>query len=255
MSKDKLERAFGAVAERGEKAFVSYIMAGDGGLDRLEEKILFLQEAGVTAIELGIPFSDPVADGPTVQKAGLRALEHDVSLKDIIGFLSEQEFDVPIVFMTYFNLIYRYGVEAFCRDAARAKVSGVIIPDLPLEQSRIIAPHLKENNIAFIQLVSLTSPEERIAKIAAASEGFLYAVTVNGITGERDSLTEELTSYLSKIKQYSNIPVLAGFGISNPEQVRLIGSMCDGVIVGSKIINLLEAERFSEIKELISAGK
>lgn len=255
MSKDKLERAFGTVAERREKGFVSYIMAGDGGLDRLEEKILFLQEAGVTAIELGIPFSDPVADGPTVQKAGLRALEHDVSLKDIIGFLSEREFEVPIVFMTYFNLIYRYGVEAFCRDAARAKVSGVIIPDLPLEQSRIIAPHLKENNIAFIQLVSLTSPEERIAKIAAASEGFLYAVTVNGITGERDSLTEELTSYLSKIKQYSNIPVLAGFGISNPEQVRLIGSMCDGVIVGSKIINLLEAERFSEIKELISAGK
>ncbi len=255
MSKDKLERAFGAVAERGEKAFVSYIMAGDGGLDRLEEKILFLQEAGVTAIELGIPFSDPVADGPTVQKAGLRALEHDVSLKDIIGFLSEQEFDVPIVFMTYFNLIYRYGVEAFCRDAARAKVSGVIIPDLPLEQSRIIAPQLKENNIAFIQLVSLTSPEERIAKIAAASEGFLYAVTVNGITGERESLAEELTSYLSKIKQYSDIPVLAGFGISNPDQVRMIGSMCDGVIVGSKIINLLEAERFSEIKELISAGR
>ncbi|MBB6455124.1 tryptophan synthase alpha chain [Salirhabdus euzebyi] len=257
MSKQRLDAAFQRVAEAGEKAFVPYIMAGDGGLDTLKEKILFLQEAGVTAIELGIPFSDPVADGPTIQEAGKRALAKGTSLKGVLQYLTEikGDFSVPILLMTYINPVFKYGLENFVEDAQQAGVSGMIIPDLPIEQSDLIAPLMKKKDIALIQLATLTSPEERLKKIASESEGFLYAVTVNGITGARSKVNENLDMYLKRIKQYSKTPVLAGFGISTPEQVKEIGSTCDGVIVGSKIISLWDAGELEAIKALVQAAK
>ncbi|MRG87546.1 tryptophan synthase subunit alpha [Salinibacillus xinjiangensis] len=256
MSKQRLEHAFQQVEKSGGKAFVPYIMAGDGGLESLEEKILFLAESGVTAIELGIPFSDPVADGPTIQAAGQRALAEGTTLRKVLAYLEgiKEKVDVPLILMTYFNPVYQYGVEAFSKDAGAAGVSGLIIPDLPVEQSDIVTPFLRQEELALIQLVTLMSPEERIRKIAEASEGFVYAVTVNGITGARSGVSEHLGSYLKRIKQYSHVPVLAGFGISSPEHVQDIGSKCDGVIVGSKIISLWEEGKQDEIHNLIKAS-
>ncbi|MUK87931.1 tryptophan synthase subunit alpha [Ornithinibacillus sp. L9] len=256
MSKQRLDAAFELVKTAGRKAFIPYLMAGDGGMESLEEKILFLQEAGVTAIELGIPFSDPVADGPTIQEAGKRALENGTTLRVVLDYLAEikDKVEVPLILMTYLNPVYKYGIEKFTSDARTAGVSGIIVPDLPLEQSGILLGQLKENSLAFIQLVTLTSPKERIRKIAEASEGFLYAVTVNGITGERTNVGEDLDSYIKRIMMYSHTPVLAGFGVSTPEQVKEIGAICDGVIVGSKIISLWEAGRLDEIRELVRSA-
>ncbi|SET18754.1 tryptophan synthase, alpha chain [Oceanobacillus limi] len=257
MSKEKLDKALNRTLESGQKVFIPYIMAGDGGLDSLKEQILFLQEAGVTAIEIGVPFSDPVADGPTIQEAGKRSLQHGTSLRIVLDYLKDLKpvVRIPLIVMTYLNPVFKYGIENFCTNALQSGISGVIIPDLPLEQSELIRDHLQENEIALIQLATLTSSEERMKKIAKASEGFLYAVTVNGITGERSTVDtgEGLEHYMKRIKKHSNTPVLAGFGISTPEQVRKIGAACDGVIIGSKIISLWKEGKRNEIKELIQA--
>ena len=169
-------------------------MAGDGGIGALKEQILFLQEAGVTAIELGIPFSDPVADGPVIQEAGGRALAQGVTLRKVLEELRvfRNEVKVPIVFMTYLNPILSYGITEFVEDCGTSGVSGLIIPDMPLEESALLKDKLVNTDIALIQLVTLTSPPERIRKITAASEGFVYAVTVNGTTGVRTDFKENL---------------------------------------------------------------
>ena len=214
-------------------------MAGDGGLETIKKNILFLQETGVTAIELGIPFSDPVADGPVIQEAGERALAKGVTLRKVLKELTlfKDEVTVPLVIMTYLNPILSYGIDQFAKDCRNSGISGLIVPDLPHEESGLLRNALAESEIALIPLVSLTSPPERIKKITAAAEGFVYAVTVNGITGVRDGFGDDLAAHLKQLKAVSPVPVLAGFGISTPEQVRSIGALADGVIVGSAIVD------------------
>ncbi|RDI43153.1 tryptophan synthase subunit alpha [Falsibacillus pallidus] len=257
MSKAKLEQAIHSTLNKGEKAFVPYIMAGDGGLEKLEDQILFLQEAGATAIELGIPFSDPVADGPTIQEAGKRALSADTSLSGVLKclFTFKERLDVPIILMTYINPIFIFGVEEFAKECRNSGVSGVIVPDVPVEEMDILADALKKSEIALIQLATLTSTLERIKKIASLSEGFLYAVTVKGITGTRNGFGNEVGDYLERIKKVSPVPVLAGFGISSPEQVKAMAGYCDGVIVGSKIIELIQNKDEKAIQNLVTAVK
>lgn len=252
-----LQRAIEERNARGEKAFVPYIMAGDGGLESLRETILRLQKLGVTAIEVGIPFTDPVADGPTIEKAGERALANGTNLRNVLATLKEfsSEVKIPLVAMTYLNPILAYGVAAFARDAHEAGIRGVIVPDMPLEESAIIHEELRAACISLIQLVSLTSPPERIAKLAKASEGFIYAVTVNGITGARADFAANLAAHFAQLKSYSTIPVLAGFGISTPEQVAKFGAFSDGVIVGSKIVDALANGDWDVIEQLILASK
>jgi len=257
MSKAKLQSAIERVVASGGRAFIPYIMAGDGGLTKLRDQLLFLQEAGATAVELGIPFSDPVADGPTIQEAGKRALALGVTLRGVleeVGRLRE-EVSIPIVLMTYLNPVYRYGIEAFANDCAEAGVSGVIVPDLPLEESELLHHDLNEQDIALIQLVSLTSPVKRIERIAQASEGFLYAVAVTGITGARAAFTADIGVHLERLKEASPVPVMAGFGISTPEQVREMGKLADGVIVGSRIVDALHEGDLEAVKALIGASK
>jgi tryptophan synthase alpha chain len=253
MGKEKIERALNSLTETGEKAFVPYIMAGDGGLENLKERILFLQNCGATMIELGIPFSDPVADGPVIQDAGIRALKSGTNLHLIFDELEQvqSELTVPVIVMTYINQIYAFGTQAFVERCKSVGIDGVIIPDLPLEQSEIISPFTKANNIALIQLVSMTSSKERQRKLAAASEGFLYAVTVTGITGTRTSFHQKLAPFLKKLDEESEVPVLAGFGISNAQQAIEVSKNCSGVIVGSKIVQLLHEGKKEEIKQLI----
>ncbi|MGP4071627.1 tryptophan synthase subunit alpha [Piscibacillus sp. B03] len=255
--RDHLESALNDTLDQGDKVFVPYVMAGDGGLDQLIPRLKFLSESGATAIELGIPFSDPVADGPTIQEAGIRALEEDVTLKSVIDLLKQErhQINVPIIFMTYINPIFKYGIDYFVQDAKEAGVDGLIIPDLPYEQQSLISDQLAKANIALIQLVSLTSSTERIQQLAQASQGFTYAITVNGITGARSQFAIELKEHFEQLKNASNVPVLAGFGISTPEHVKQMSNIADGVIVGSKIINLLQQKDLNSIKRLIESTK
>ncbi|KGR80230.1 tryptophan synthase subunit alpha [Ureibacillus manganicus] len=241
----------------GDKAFVPYIMAGDGGLDKLQSTILKLQELGVTAIEVGIPFTDPVADGPTIERAGERALANGATLRKIIETLRSfaEQITVPLVAMTYLNPILAYGVEEFARDAKAAGIRGVIIPDMPLEESSVVHPPLKDEGIALVQLVSLASSPERIERLTKASEGFIYAVTVNGITGARQSFADELGEHFKMLQSSTDTPVLAGFGISTPDHVRNFGAICDGVIVGSKIVDSLANDDWATIEDLVKVSK
>lgn len=257
MTKHLLTEAIQQKVQAGEKAFVPYIMAGDGGIERLKETILFLQEIGVTAIELGIPFSDPVADGPVIQEAGERALAEQVTLRAVIEDIGsyQQEITVPIVLMTYLNPIIAYGIDVFMKEAAQNGVSGLIVPDLPYEEADLLREAMDRYDMALIPLVSLTSPPARIEKITAAGEGFIYAVTVNGITGVRDGFGEDLGAHLGRLKEVSPVPVLAGFGISTPEQVSKMGEQVDGVIVGSAIVQALHKGDKELVKSLVEASK
>lgn len=243
--------------EKNEKAFVPYIMAGDGGLDVLMERIVFLESCGATAIEIGIPFSDPVADGPTIQAAGIRALKEGTTLKGVLETIRELRpiVSIPLIVMTYMNPIYKYGITSFIEDASKAGIDGCIIPDLPIEEEEIILPYLEVANIELIRLVTLTSSQERIKETSSKCQGFLYAVTVTGITGARTNFHQHVGEYLQKIVALSPIPVLAGFGISSAEQVKEMGHYCDGVVVGSKIIELFQENKKEEIAQLIQASK
>ena len=253
----EITQAIQAVHDRGEKAFVPYIMAGDGGLDKLKTTILKLQEMGVTAIEVGIPFTDPVADGPTIEAAGMRALEHGVTLRKVLKELASfrDEITVPLVMMTYFNPVFVYGLQAFAEACTKAAVKGVIIPDVPLEESGVLREALNPVGVDVVQLVSLTSSPERVARIAKASQGFVYAVTVNGITGARKGFADDLAGHFSHLKEASAIPVLAGFGISTPEQVQVMGALADGVIVGSAVVTALHEGNDDLIPQLVNAAK
>lgn len=253
----RIEKAFNKVTQLGDKAFVPYIMAGDGGLSVLEEQVRFLAKAGATAIEIGIPFSDPVADGPVIQAAGIRALKEGTTLRSVLETIKTfgQEVETPLVLMTYMNPIIAYGIETFVQSCVEAGVDGVIVPDLPIEEEDIITLEADKAGLEIIRLVTLTSPIERIKAIASKGKGFLYAVTVTGTTGARATFQENLAEHLQKVKSVSNLPVLAGFGISTPEHVREMTKYCDGVIVGSKIVDLFEKGKLAEIEELIKAAK
>ncbi|MGN7476930.1 tryptophan synthase subunit alpha [Solibacillus silvestris] len=253
----KLQQQLESILAAGDKAFIPYIMAGDGGIETLKPTLLRLQQLGVSAIEVGIPFTDPVADGPTIEQAGERALAHGVTLKKVLVELKSfaQEIQIPLVVMTYLNPVLAYGIEAFAKDAKLGGVQGLIVPDMPYEESALLQTALKENDIALVQLVSLTSHPERIKKLASASEGFIYAVTVNGITGERASFATELAQHFANLKTASNIPVLAGFGISTAEHVKSFGEIADGVIVGSRIVTALAEDDWTTIETLVQATK
>lgn len=256
MIKTKLESLLKAKVVNNENLFIPYIMAGDGGLEALKEQIIFLESCGVSAIELGIPFSDPVADGPVIQEAGLRSLNAGTTLKGVLETLKTfiDEINVPIVLMTYINPVFNYGIDAFAIDCKASGVSGVIIPDVPYEEEAFLLNPLKSNEIAFIRLAALTSTKERLEKIAQQSEGFLYAVSVTGTTGKRAEHQERVYQYLANLKEQSNVPVLAGFGISNATQAQKMNESCDGVIVGSAIVDLLHQKRYEEIKSFIQAS-
>ncbi|MEI3614365.1 tryptophan synthase subunit alpha [Pseudogracilibacillus sp. SO30301A] len=253
MGKEKIKNYFNNKLANNENLFVPYIVAGDGGLNKLKSRIEFLEESGVAAIELGIPFSDPVADGPIIQEASIRALEYGTTLAKVLEILEpfKEERKVPIILMTYINPIYAYGIEKFAADCEQVGVDGLIIPDVPLEEEALVAESFSKHHIAFIRLAALTSTPDRLKKIARRSEGFLYAVSVTGTTGARETHHERVYSYLETLKKYSNVPVLAGFGVSSSEQAHELSKHCDGVIVGSKIVDLLHQEKDEEVRALI----
>lgn len=257
MGKEKITQTFDRLKRNNDKAFVAYIMAGDGGLDQLKNQILTLEEQGVDLVELGIPFSDPVADGPVIQEAGQRAIQNGVTLRAILETLTKikEDISIPVILMGYLNPIYHMGVKNFTDSAQKAGISGVILPDVPLEEEPAIKEELDQGNIAMIRLVTLTSSEERLKQLTESAEGFIYAVTVKGTTGERTGYSDETYEYLKKLTEISPVPVCAGFGISSKNLAGKVGNHCDGVIVGSKIVNYLYQGKAEKIAELVPDKK
>lgn len=234
-----------------ETIFIPYIMAGAQGLDQLAAEIQLLSQAGASAIELGIPFSDPVADGPVIQAAGLQALKQEVTLEKIIQQLKKIKTPTPLVIMSYFNPIFTYGLDKFIQDLTETNVKGLIIPDLPYEHQNLLAPLVEKSDLALIPLIALTTPKARISELTKAGEGFIYAVAVNGVTGTGRDYQASLDEHLAYIQKVSDKPVLAGFGVSTKDHVERFRKNCAGVIVGSKIVQLLAEGKKAEIRAFI----
>lgn len=220
--------------------FVPYIMAGANGLQRLESEIQMLAEAGADAIEIGVPFSDPVADGPVIQAAGIKARQHRTTFKKIVHQLQQLNSPVPLILMGYANSFFTYGLPQLTKDLTETQVKGVIIPDLPFEHRQLVKPILDDFDIALIQLVTLTSSDERVTELVTEAEGFVYAVTINGITGTGGKYQEQLDNHLKGICAKTDLPVLAGFGVSTEEHIRRFNQLCDGVVIGSHIVASLD---------------
>jgi tryptophan synthase alpha chain len=220
-----------------------FLVAGDPSLEMTGKFIMEMERNGADIIELGVPFSDPLADGPTIQRASQRALEGGVSLVRILAFLRNlrQESAVPIVLMGYYNPIYHYGVERFVNDARTSGADGLIVPDLPPEEAKELIRAARGADLDTIFLLAPTSTPERIERIAEVSRGFIYYVSLAGVTGARKELASGIEESLSHIRRQTSMPVCVGFGISTPEHVRHVGAFSDGAIVGSALVGLIEA--------------
>ena len=223
------------------KAFIGFLTAGDPSLDKTEEFILSMVEAGADLIEIGIPFSDPIAEGEVIQKANVRALSVDTTLDKIFSMVKAVRLktQIPIVFLTYLNPVFTYGYDHFFRECNNNGVDGVIIPDIPFEEKEELMPFSEKYSIDIISLIAPTS-QERIGKIASSAQGYVYCVSSMGVTGVRSEINTDLSSILSAIRAATDVPVAVGFGISTPEQATQISAYADGIIVGSAIVKVIE---------------
>ena len=242
MLQSRIEEKFKKLKEANQKALIPFITAGDPDLDTTKRLVIEMERAGADIIELGVPFSDPIADGPAIQKASYRSLKSGTTLKKIIGIVKElrRTTEIPLVLMTYYNPVFKYGISEFVRDASDAGVDGIIIPDLPPEEGEGIIEEGKRHNLNTIFLLAPTSTKERIKIVASASTGFIYYVSLTGVTGARKSLPETVEASVNKIRKATDKPIAVGFGISTAEQAKRIASFADGVIVGSAIVNVIE---------------
>ncbi|MDO8427559.1 MAG: tryptophan synthase subunit alpha [Deltaproteobacteria bacterium] len=237
----RIAEKFSELKSRGEKALITFITAGDPDLAATKKIISRLEGSGADIIELGIPFSDPMADGPTIQASSERAVHKGVRLKDVLGLVNEvrETSEIPIVLFGYYNPIFQYGLKRFARDAKKAGADGVLVVDLPAEEADELKTELDKESIDFIFLLTPTSTEERIRIVAGKASGFIYFVSVTGVTGARKKLSAKVAGYVKKVRKHISIPIGVGFGISTPEQVKEVCSYSDAVIVGSAIVNII----------------
>ena len=231
----KIKEAF-----QSGKAFIGFLTAGDPSLEKTEEYIVAMAEAGADLIEIGIPFSDPIAEGPVIQEADIRALAAGTTADGIFEMVRSvrKKVRVPLVFMTYLNPVFHYGMERFCRRCAESGISGLIVPDLPFEEKEELAPACRSCGIELVSMIAPTS-EERIRRIAAEAEGFLYVVSSMGVTGVRSEITTDIGAMTAAAKSVSDVPCAEGFGISTPQQAAEMARHADGVIVGSAIVKII----------------
>jgi len=234
----RIEKTFNKLKAGRKKALIVYVMAGDPDLAATERLVPELGKAGADLIELGVPFSDPIADGPVIQRADERALRQKTTLTAILAMVARvrERTDTPLILMTYENPVCKYGEARFAEDAVKAGVDGVIVPDLPMEEAGPLHAQCKKHGLDLIFLAAPTSPPARLKKIAELSRGFIYYVSRTGVTGEQDSLSETLGPMVRKIRSYTDKPVAVGFGISKPEQSAAVGAIADAVVVGSAIV-------------------
>ncbi len=242
MKMNRIERRFRQLRRQRKKAFIAFITCGDPSLSTTKRLAIEFSRLGVDILELGVPFSDPLADGPTIQAASQRALKNRVNLKAVFKLVKNlrQTEELPIALLTYCNIIYRFGVKRFIQQAKAAGVDGVVVADLPVEEAADLIKIARGHNLSTIFLVAPTSDLSRIKRIASCATGFIYYVSLTGTTGARKELPRELTAKLRRIKRLTAKPVCVGFGISRPEQIKQIARVADGVIVGSAIIKVIE---------------
>lgn len=229
-----------AEAFSNKKAFIPFLTCGDPDLETTAEFIKVMEQAGADIIELGIPFSDPTAEGPVIQGANLRALKTGVTTDKIFDMVEDvqKEVSVPLVFMTYANVVYSYSTKPFLERAKKAGIAGLILPDVPFEEKEEFAPACEEYGIEFISLIAPTS-HERIGKIAKDAKGFVYCVSSLGVTGMRSEITTDVGAMVELVHSYTDVPTAIGFGISTPEQAKQMAEKADGVIVGSAIVKII----------------
>lgn len=236
-----LEGAFARAAGQGRAALIPYLVAGDPNLEVTGQALLAMARRGADLLEVGIPHSDPLADGPVIQAASTRALAGGVRVDGIFSLLREvtPHLGVPVVLLVYANTVFQRGVERFIREAAAAGVSGLIVPDLPPEEGEEYTAAARRAGVATVFLVAPTSTQERLRLVARYSEGFLYCVSVTGVTGERREVSPEALELLRRARECARLPLAVGFGLSRPEQVRTVARQADGVIVGSAVVRVL----------------
>lgn len=224
------------------KAFIPFITCGDPTLETTKQAVMEMEKAGADLIELGIPFSDPTAEGPVIQEANIRALKNKVTTDDVFNMVKElrKTVKIPMVFMTYANVIFSYGTEDFMKNCKEVGIDGMILPDIPFEEKEEFNQMCEKYNLALISMIAPTS-EERIGMIAKEANGFVYCVSSLGVTGVRSNITTDVGAMVKKVKEQKDIPCAVGFGISTPEQAKKMVQHADGVIVGSAIVKLCEA--------------
>ena len=230
-----------AKAFENKKAFIPFITCGDPDLETTGKLVKEAVKNGASLVELGIPFSDPTAEGPVIQGANIRALEGGVTTDKIFDFVRElrKEVTVPMVFMTYANVVFSYGSESFIKTCSEIGIDGIILPDLPFEEKEEFLPECHKYGVDLISLIAPTS-KDRVAMIAKESEGFIYLVSSLGVTGTRTEINTDLDSIVKIIRENTSVPCAIGFGISTPEQAKKMASISDGAIVGSAIIKIME---------------
>jgi tryptophan synthase alpha chain len=236
-----------AVFERkNHKAFIAYVTVGYPSMWATLQAVPLLAECGCDIIELGIPFSDPLADGTTIQKASFDALQNGITPQTCLEVAQKLRLktDIPLVFMSYYNPLFHYGTEKFCAECEKAGIDGLIIPDLPPEEGTELQQATVKHGLDLIYLLAPTSTDERTRLVAEKSSGFIYLVSVTGVTGARTELPKELSSFVTKVRNITDKPICVGFGISTPEQAKQVAQISDGVIIGSRIIQLLETGYF-----------
>lgn len=258
---NRIERTFERLRKTGEKGLVTFITAGDPDLDTTGRLLPLLARAGVDIIELGMPFSDPMADGPTIQRSSERALASGTTLEGFLKMIRNvrDKVDLPIVMMGYSNPVYSYGWQRFAEDAVKAGLDALLLVDLPPEEAGELLPFARKAGLDLIFLLAPTSDEQRIAQVNRIGSGFIYYVTVTGVTGARESIATELSGRLKEIKARCSLPLVAGFGISTPQQAAEVAPYSDGVVVGSAIVKLFEQysgkQLEQEVVRLVSSLK
>jgi tryptophan synthase alpha chain len=240
----RIEDAFTQLKQQGRKGFIPYITAGDPDLATTEQILIELARAGATVIELGVPFSDPMADGPVIQRASERALKNSFSLQDLLDMTARarKQIETPIILFSYFNPLLQFGLKALSLAAKEAGIDGVLVTDLTPEESGEFEAELRANNLDVIFLVAPTSTDERLKLVAEHASGFVYAVSRAGVTGTRETVSAEAEKLVRRMREFTSLPIAVGFGISNVEQVRDVQRYADAVVVGSAIVAEMERE-------------
>jgi len=250
---NRIDRLFGELRGEGRKALMPFVTAGDPELATTAELLPVLEQAGASVVELGIPFSDPIADGPVIEASMGRALEAGVRLSDVLSMVREvrPRVGLGLVAMVSYSIVYRHGVARFIAELAEAGLDGLIVPDLSLEEAAPVQRSATEAGLTVSLLIAPTTPIERAKRIAAASTGFVYIVSRSGITGAQQSLPRELPERLNVLRQVTDLPLAVGFGISSPEQVREVVAVADAAIVGSAMVRTIESERGTDRAALV----
>lgn len=241
----RIGNKFGSLRDKNEKALVVYLTAGDPSLDVTKKLILGLEDAGVDIIEIGVPFSDPTADGPVIQAASQRALKAGTTLQGVLDLVADirKVSQIPVLLFGYYNPIFAYGVEKFSKTAREAGVDGVLVVDLPPEEAQELRMYTDAVDLDFISLVAPTTGKDRLKTILRSATGFLYYISITGVTGSAAPKIDDIAREVSKIRKLTKMPIAVGFGISNAAQAREIGAIADGIVIGSAIVKLIDENR------------